>query len=843
MDKIDFNTAFGILTGNAPFPWQRELYGLFAAGRFPATCSLPTGLGKTAIIPIWLIALATSLANVPRRLVYVVNRRTVVDQATREAEKVRENLTQTHQLTAALRKLCAVESDRPLAISTLRGQFADNGEWRSDPARPAIIVGTVDLIGSRLLFQGYRAGFRSRPLYAGFLGQDVLLVHDEAHLEPAFQELLTAIQREQARCCEFRRFHVVELSATSRAGGESFRLSPADHENETVQKRIRAEKKMTLHPIGDPKILAERIAQLAVDHKESKQAILIFVRKVEDVALVVKRLPKGFTAQLTGTLRGLERDALLNNPVFARFLPGAESGGETVFLVCTSAGEVGVNISADHLVCDLTPLDSMAQRFGRVNRFGEGSARINLVHPAEFDDGNEYDIHCEKTLALLQRLGGDACPAALGEMMQSLTEEERSAAFSPRPIILPTSDILFDAWALTTIREDLPGRPAVAAYLHGLSEGETPETQVAWREEVERLADADLAGDELADLLSDYPLKPHELLRDRSDRVHKQLVELAKEHGERPAWLVDEKGEMETVRLEELVQQRERLNYRLVVLPPAVGGLAAGMLDGKAEYDAAARYDVADDWRDEAGNQLRLRVWDDEPAPSGMRLVRTLDTKPDSEEAEEGPVSERRFWRWYVRPRVADDDGSKTAQQSIPLNTHLRDVESVATQITDALQLPDSIRQALIVAARCHDLGKNRPLWQWSIGNLDLANPLAKSGGQQLRPDTKTRFRHEFGSLLDIQGEEAFKGLSAEIQDLVLHLIAAHHGRGRPHFPAEEAFDPGHCEAVAAEQARQGPRRFDRLQHTFGRWGLAYLESLLRAADVQASTNPTGGGQ
>jgi CRISPR-associated endonuclease/helicase Cas3 len=132
-------------------------------------------------------------------------------------------------------------------------------------------------------------------------------------------------------------------------------------------------------------------------------------------------------------------------------------------------------------------------------------------------------------------------------------------------------------------------------------------------------------------------------------------------------------------------------------------------------------------------------------------------------------------------------------------------------------------------------------LWQWSIGNLDLANPLAKSGGRQFGPDTRTRFRHEFGSLIDIQGEEAFKALSLVAQDLVLHLIAAHHGRGRPHFPGEEAFDPGHSEAAATAESREGPRRFDRLQRAFGRWGLAYLESLLRAADIEASANPTGG--
>jgi CRISPR-associated endonuclease/helicase Cas3 len=70
---------------------------------------------------------------------------------------------------------------------------------------------------------------------------------------------------------------------------------------------------------------------------------------------------------------------------------------------------------------------------------------------------------------------------------------------------------------------------------------------------------------------------------------------------------------------------------------------------------------------------------------------------------------------------------------------------------------------------------------------------------------------------------------------LILHLIAAHHGRGRPHFPADEAFDPKYPDERCAEIARQVPRRFALLQRRFGRWGLAYLESLLRAADYLAS--------
>ena len=74
---------------------------------------------------------------------------------------------------------------------------------------------------------------------------------------------------------------------------------------------------------------------------------------------------------------------------------------------------------------------------------------------------------------------------------------------------------------------------------------------------------------------------------------------------------------------------------------------------------------------------------------------------------------------------------------------------------------------------------------------------------------------------------------------MVLHLIAAHHGRARPHFPADEAFDPDQPSALTDSVAREVPRRFARLQRKYGRWGLAYLESLLRAADWAASANPS----
>ena len=168
--SASFPDLFEKLTGSAPFPWQTALYDLFIAGRMPTAADIPTGLGKTSVVTIWLIALLTHPNQVPHRLVYVVNRRTVVDQTTAEVERVRAKLRDHPSLLAQLQRLCAIPTDMPLALSSLRGQFADNREWSIDPARPAVIVGTVDMIGSGLLFSRYTCGFKTRPLHAALLG-------------------------------------------------------------------------------------------------------------------------------------------------------------------------------------------------------------------------------------------------------------------------------------------------------------------------------------------------------------------------------------------------------------------------------------------------------------------------------------------------------------------------------------------------------------------------------------------------------------------------------------------------------------------------------------------------
>ena len=77
--------ALSLGAQETPFPWQEELLTRFVNGRIERSLDIPTGLGKTAVMAIWLVARAPGAAS-PRRLVYVVDRRAVVDQATDVAE-------------------------------------------------------------------------------------------------------------------------------------------------------------------------------------------------------------------------------------------------------------------------------------------------------------------------------------------------------------------------------------------------------------------------------------------------------------------------------------------------------------------------------------------------------------------------------------------------------------------------------------------------------------------------------------------------------------------------------------------------------------------------------------
>ena len=903
---MSFADFFQAATGYAPFPWQSRLYAKFTDGTYPTAANIPTGLGKTSVVAIWLIALAFHPEKTPRRLVYVVNRRTVVDQTTAEVEKIRNALVEypaLSELSDKLRRLCALPLPSPeappLAISTLRGQFADNREWSADPARPAVIIGTVDMIGSGLLFSRYTVGFKLRPHHAAFLAQDVLLVHDEAHLEPAFQRLLDGIVEEQSRSSDPRKLRVMELSATTRSGAltEPFVITEEDKHNDFVRKRLNAVKKLSLVALGENEKEQDKLIELALACKESGRAILVFVRPVESALKIAAELGKKVGADkvvtLTGTMRGRERDELVAKPVFQRFLPGGKkNGGDegTVWLIATSAGEVGVNISADDLICDVSTYESMAQRFGRVNRFGErDDSAVWVVYPAFFGKidqkgklrQTEMDIARKGTLELLQKTDGDVSPAAL----ERLPADKRAAAFSPLPGMRTATAIQYDAWALTSIRKPIAARPPVAPYLHGESEFQPPETHLVWRDELDILQGGLLIAYPLEELLEDFPLKPHELLRDTSQRIAETLStrieRFVQERGHikvsenlPPGWFLAEDGTVRSFSLitsdrlfsayknhgdrddNEKTQIKEHIKYLesalangTLILPASLGGISEhGLFTADAKCPEIGA--------DVSGIEgARLRLFSSSPDipdayASGYRVTRAIDTRLGDEA--EDLESPKRYWLW-LEARSSVNAEKRSSVQPETLASHTRAIVANVAAIAEKLLPVDpatgapDLHRCLRAAAEWHDVGKNRRLWQIGIGNIgyDPAKPetvLAKSGGTMRPRQIAENYRHEFGSLRaamtspsNTQEPDILNGFSSIERDVVLHLVGAHHGRARPHFPVEEVFDYDCGPDVSTMLAAEIPNRFASLQHRFGRWGLAWLESILRAADYAAS--------
>src|SRR5579871_1326516 len=461
--KEFFTDVFLSLTGRAPYSWQLKLFLEIADGRWPQVLSLPTGSGKTAVLQVWLAALAWSLhtgsPGVPRRLGWVVNRRVVVDQVTDEVEAL---LGDDGSLARCpkVRDLLARASLRgiPLAVSTLRGQRADNGDWSLDPSTPAVVIGTVDMIGSRLLFRGYRSGRYHRPMHAGLLGVDTLLVNDEAHLSPAFARLLEGMYAmNPASRLPGKHFRVLLLSATpSESDLKVFDHSPLEDaaQSGAFRQVFDAPKNLILHEV-ETQTIESTMWQLAVEHPAPRT--LVFIEQPEKAAAVARRLVKSGheVTLLTGTMRGFERDELAkSDPVFKKFLEREPRGGP-VWLVSTSAGEVGVNLTCERMITSLVEADHLLQRFGRLNRFGLGEGEAHLVYAQP----NEKKTKLLKTLEYLRDLDGDV------SCRNVWNHEPPDEARSETPALARLESRLIETWAQTTYKDRAV--PKVAPWLHG----------------------------------------------------------------------------------------------------------------------------------------------------------------------------------------------------------------------------------------------------------------------------------------------------------------------------------------------------------------------------------------
>ena len=229
---------------------------------------------------------------------------------------------------------------------------------------------------------------------------------------------------------------------------------------------------------------------------------------------------------------------------------------------------------------------------------------------------------------------------------------------------------------------------------------------------------------------------------------------------------------------------------------------------------------------------------------------------------------------WYmpVVDEGEDDRSRTTCGEPIRLDDHTRHVREEVARTADVLPL-NELSGLYGVAADLHDLGKADERFQamlrrtdrtdaWLLAVMDSAL-LAKSDGMpqtpQQRKEARERaglpegFRHE---MVSVQIVSHCQLISADQghRELILHLIAAHHGYARPFAPVvpdEEPPDVAVTGVMLTGPTRaQCPshrldsgiaERFWTLTRRYGWWGLAYLEAILRLADQQASADEDAG--
>ena len=889
-----FSGALGLPEGTGPFPWQRRLLQEFLDGHVPRSLDIPTGLGKTKVIAIWLVARALG-APVSRRLVYAVDRRAVVDQSTDEAFRLRCFVETTPELKKALGL-----DGRQLPISTLRGQFVDNKEWLEDPASPAIVVGTVDIIGSRLLFEGYGVSRGMRPYHAALLGVDALIVLDEAHLVPPFEKLLEAVAEGGTpfgpRDGELRAiippFKLMALSATGRPhSGNSFDLDGSDDRDEGVRRRLYATKRLTLRELNADQKLEDELAaeawRLASNGSRAVRIVIFCDSRTvaEKTKEAIEKRAKGNrksgkpavqvgTELFVGARRVFERQKarkwLEEHGFLATTMVTAE---RPQFLIATSAAEVGVDLDADHMVSDLVAWERMVQRLGRVNRVGSGQADITVVADlkAKRESQDAKDELSPKTSVceLLKRLpekdgARDASPAAIRELqLQARRDPDLrkliTDATTPAPLRPALTRPLLDAWSMTSLEEHT-GRPDVQPWLRGWVD-EQAQTRVVWRRflPVRKMGDGKIGASkrDVNEFFEAAPPDLSEILEAETWQVAEWLGERAKalRPGEKESYgliedsvvgplddddpvaiVLTQANEYRTIiKLPDLLSKDKLDGAKNSILPGATlivdsrfGGLSQdGLLDPKLT-DPPRTIDDGGVWNPSAEFRVRsVTTGDDTTVDSAW----VEELRLPVEEDEDGATA-----RWLVvearrdNPTREDACGARRLQL---LDEHAKWTERQARFLAQRLRIPSEYADALAVAARLHDAGKDTRRWQRAFNAPDDGHAYAKTQTARIDFATLDGYRHELGSLLRAEQNDLLGTLQPELRDLALHLIASHHGFAHPVIPTSGVDDAP--PTWLKEREREIALRFARLQERWGPWGLAWWESLLRAADHEAS--------
>lgn len=876
MSNSIFKAWFAKLTGHAsPRSWQDELAAT-------PTCRdrvirIPTGLGKTeGVLATWAYhRLHRADDRWPRRLVWCLPMRVLVEQTKHVADQVAASIPHTF---------------RPKVHIAMGGEDAD--EWFLCPERPAIIIGTQDMLLSRALNRGYASARARWPMEFGLLNHDALWVMDEVQLMDVGLATSAQLQafREQDRAKELRPCHTWWMSATLQPEwlksvdtaqyqsvwvNESCKIAAAQRSGGLWE----IYKSLVLESIesGDHHAFARRILG---EHGKLQAGDLGKITLV--VCNTVDRACETFDG-----LRKLGRNEGIEL-VHSRFRPAEREEWRERFLsrsactpevdriiVATQVVEAGVDISAGCLMTELAPWPSLVQRFGRCARYG-GSGKVIVVDRGrdESDAAPYQPQELKSAWESLQRLTQTGVGiGALEAHEESLSPEARARLYpyDPSHLLLRREfDELFD----TT--PDLTGADVdISRFIRS---GDERDLQVFWLD-IEK------------DNKSEKPKGPPEAYQPNRRELCAVPFLAARD------WLCGE---------------QTKTNRK----PKLRRGIRAWVWDWiDGEWSVATREAM-----------LPGRVVCVTADSGGYRIDRGFD----SDSTEMVPPAARPAVSADVR---ALDNAENQQDGEIPgdvwktIARHNSEVAREAKKIARELALSQELQDSFELSGLWHDWGKSHPAFQGAMrgANRPTRNDLAKAPKTAWRrpphmykylDDSEERpaFRHELASALGLIAllktykpnhpallgpwSEALAKLgrnqavietpsipspliqqildcSPEAFDLLVYLIASHHGKVRvalhatPHDQDYRDCDGRGLPIRGVREGDQLPsivlipqtmalpqvtltlspaaiglsvqtgiswreRCFGVLDH-YGPAALAFLESILRAADVRAS--------
>lgn len=877
----------------SPYRWQERAADELARNGWWPAVRAPTGSGKTTLIDCWLHAVAAAGPDrLGRRLVWVVDRRSVVDQIFAYASAIVARLVAPRAPEPArlvARQLHTIGGCAEARAVLWRGGLDDEDAIAMrtplDPAAIAIIVSTVDQLGSRLLFRGYGMAPRSRALHAGLLGVDTTVVLDEAHISEPLRRTIARVSELQRGASATPRpaVRLCAVSATHSARG-AFELLPEERQEAAIARRVDAAKPARLAPPTRPGQVVKHVERLVAAGPRVIGVVMNTVgaaRAAFDGIAAVAPNPIEDRILLIGPVRPLDRLDLL--PA----IPAPGSRSKPFVVVATQTIEVGVDLDFDALMTECAPLDALVQRFGRLNRSGRPIPAPALILPPPASGSPVYGAAATTTWKWLSETADADGVVDFG--VEALRNTVATHGAPPPAAPVRTIELLPEHVTALQVTDALEHEgPAIQLYLHG-DRAASPQVSLVWRALPSHATPEDVDVDlELRPLHSRETISlsfaaarrwllgeplgfESDIEATAQDDPSTRTVEAAA----RSAWRIDPQVGARRVEDGNPLRPGDQ-----VVLDAAVGGLDCfgwspdsptpvvdlGTISGRAPAIVLSAGQAEPAGEDEglvgavraeleageltaraAATRLAAAIAERLPRVDGSRPRLARAIQDAASRLQKGRATLLDDGRIMVSGHLRrTEHGGEGAV--VTLRVHQRGVAERADRFGSAVGLSTETRASLVLAASHHDEGKRDLRFQaWLRGGSAASDePLAKSAYpydpvrvRRLRdasgwPRGK---RHELVSAVAV-------ALAHPEDELAPWLVATHHGHNRPFCLAVDDPSCGLVEIpfegredvllVADGAAPTAPAQLGRLVahgERYGPWGLAFLEALLISAD------------